>query len=661
MAQFLSLEISQHTLNQALDIDAPKLSTNITRFKTRNEDVYAILISTWAGVVHDLGGYEAFRVLLNIIDTRGLIGAIDSCSKFANYLISNLAGHSYPLNSGFDVYESDMSLYRLVSQAEDIKDKLTILRFPKRFSPECADKLNAEATSTFLAINENCKGEPTTIAFSKGWKRKEKYVSDTNPYGWYQDAKVLRRDIKFPRWLIREVRKNVYRILNPKRDLSDNVLARAGLFSSGVTAEGCKTLAEKLFWYSESMPWYKDPLYPISDNSVDDTYAVKIVCVPKSYKTPRIIAEVSATRQFFLQAIRKAATEDIDRSKFAGLIDLERQQTNQEWAFKGSAFGLYATIDLTSASDSIAVSLARQTFPPNYFRAIERWNPKMMMVNGSLYPRFIFQTSGNGSTFVMESILFLAVALAATEYEQKYHKKKLLKPRTYGDDMLCDVRVYPTLICFLELLGFTVNADKSYGPGTSYRESCGAEYFDGIDISGKYYPRQRITPTTADGIAALCSLQHRVFNCRHAEEYLYKLVNQLYEENRVKRDWKPKYMTSSEPGTDCTDLWAFSENYVAGHAPWDRKKMPKDIPDPIVAAVARRGHCVLQSRPRYNWKSTCGGDFNRSHLELYYYVEFLQHGPSYDDPLMELLKVSSKRRDVSDDLNVQESFWAIKF
>ena len=51
--------------------------------------------------------------------------------------------------------------------------------------------------------------------------------------------------------------------------------------------------------------------------------------------------------------------------------------------------------------------------------------------------------------------------------------------------IIVDVRVYHRVVYALELLGFTVNMEKSFHSG-GFRESCGTDYFGGHNIRGVY-------------------------------------------------------------------------------------------------------------------------------------------------------------------------------
>jgi len=84
---------------------------------------------------------------------------------------------------------------------------------------------------------------------------------------------------------------------------------------------------------------------------------------------------------------------------------------------------------------------------------------------------------GNGYTFEMETILFLATALAVAE-ELGLPKWEVT---AYGDDITIGVEGVDLLTRALTFLGFSVNPSKSFWTGP-FRESCGKDYFLGTNV-----------------------------------------------------------------------------------------------------------------------------------------------------------------------------------
>jgi hypothetical protein len=83
--------------------------------------------------------------------------------------------------------------------------------------------------------------------------------------------------------------------------------------------------------------------------------------------------------------------------------------------------------------------------------------------------------------------------------------------RVYGDDLIVPVDHVQTVVQTLELFGAQVGSDKSFWTGR-FRESCGKEYFNGVDVS-LVKLRQALPSTTADaaGVISTVSLRNQLY------------------------------------------------------------------------------------------------------------------------------------------------------
>lgn len=624
-------------------LDAPLVASNPKQYVSANVFQYQVAVNTWCLLIEDVCGCRSAQAMRNNIIMHGLLPTISECSELANRIVA----------SGFTL--DDLGDYRYLA-VEDTRLSLQVLRFLKRFTPIGADLILQTGLDNFKATNARAKGVPYRIAYSKGWSK--------NSFGEWrlESGPVLEYRCYYPSWLIKQVKAYLKKVYPTRRrsPLTEVEIFQKGYFSSGVTAEGAKVLADKVSAYSLVTPYFGDVMYPtlLGTGGIPDYIAV--CAVPKNYKTPRIIGEVPAYFQYEMQGIRGIMEEVRAKGSYYDQIVLDDQTMNQAAAFAGSIDGCVATVDLSAASDSISHSLAEQVFDPIWFEAIEKVNPKYLMFpDNSLVRRWIWQTSGNGTTFECESALFLAIALAATATCELWLGEELIPPRVYGDDLVCDTRVYETLADFLELLGFTVNREKSFhSHGSGYRESCGVEYWCGYDTSTKYWPRKPIWKKDPESWSSLISMQHRLFEFEQCEMYLTELVL------LTMRDVFHIEMTSSLPGTDCEDLWNIVPKYIPLEAPVDKKKgLPKDADQNW---YRREGHYALSTvYPRAlkdREKETKGHLFKigwENQLAMYQYVQFLVHGPVYSCPLDKLLGVREKKASILASLYLGDSQWTL--
>jgi hypothetical protein len=59
----------------------------------------------------------------------------------------------------------------------------------------------------------------------------------------------------------------------------------------------------------------------------------------------------------------------------------------------------------------------------------------------------------------------------------------------YGDDLIVPAEEAPAIVAGLEAFGLKVNAAKSFWTG-KFRESCGRDYYDGVDVTPVYVRRK---------------------------------------------------------------------------------------------------------------------------------------------------------------------------
>lgn len=197
----------------------------------------------------------------------------------------------------------------------------------------------------------------------------------------------------------------------------------------------------------------------------------RIVFVPKNYKTYRTIAcEPTATLPFQL-AFDSHLKQRLRRYG----CDLRSQTLNQELARLGSIDQSYATIDLSMASDTLSLNAVAWLLPDEWFTFLMRLRCSAYQgeVGTGRYAKF--SSMGNGVTFALETLVFLACIRAVGS----------TGGTTYGDDLIVETHLVEPLMRLLQFLGFSVNVDKSFTHGP-FRESCGADWLKGKLVTPFY-------------------------------------------------------------------------------------------------------------------------------------------------------------------------------
>jgi len=203
--------------------------------------------------------------------------------------------------------------------------------------------------------------------------------------------------------------------------------------------------------------------------------------VPKTSEISRTCCTEPLLNMMFQQALGGFFEERLQTWH----INLAKQpDLNRSLCRTGSLHGTFGTIDLSSASDSIATTLCEWILPPSVMKWVRLFrSPTTRLPDGSEKLLNMVSTMGNGFTFPLETIIFASVVRAV--YLSKGIKPlmgtKLHNAAIFGDDIVVREDCYHTCIRLLNRLGFTVNDGKSFNSGP-FRESCGFDYWAGSNI-----------------------------------------------------------------------------------------------------------------------------------------------------------------------------------
>lgn len=220
---------------------------------------------------------------------------------------------------------------------------------------------------------------------------------------------------------------------------------------------------------------------------------VKVILVPKSLKTPRVIAVEPTCMQYMQQAIAVSLARLLESglNPSQGMIGFTDQEPNRLMACQGSLTGELATLDLSEASDRVSNQHVRALVKPfrHLAMAIDATRSRKADVPGHGVIRLAkYASMGSATCFPIESMVFLTVVMLGI---QKSHSRQLThrdfmsyvgQVRVYGDDIIVPVHNLSDVIDELEAFGLKVNTDKSFGTG-KFRESCGGDYYDGTDVT----------------------------------------------------------------------------------------------------------------------------------------------------------------------------------
>jgi len=231
----------------------------------------------------------------------------------------------------------------------------------------------------------------------------------------------------------------------------------------------------------------------------------RLISVPKTAKAPRLIAAEPTAHQYCQQMVWRYLQERIEAVFEGRFINFRRQDLSSDLVMKSSLDRSLATVDLSSASDRLTCWTVERIFRrnPSLLSALHavrtRWIRDEISDSTSFLRLRKFASQGSATTFPVQSIVFLIIAIAASvkgPIRWSSIRKVSNQVRVFGDDIIIPSHGYGPLLAIMETLQLKVNTSKSYVTGF-FRESCGSEAYLGHDVTP-------VKPKTvvADGPAA---------------------------------------------------------------------------------------------------------------------------------------------------------------
>nr|QDH91391.1 MAG: RNA-dependent RNA polymerase [Leviviridae sp.] len=267
---------------------------------------------------------------------------------------------------------------------------------------------------------------------------------------------------------------------------------------------------------------YSDQLGNVHFLEPGSEVPVKVTLVPKTLKTPRVIAMEPTCMQYMQQGILRSFLEHFYEDDFlTKVIGFDDQTPNQELARQGSIDQRTATLDLSDASDRVSNQLVRGMLRrwPHLGEAVDSTRSRRAVVPGTGETIRLAKYASMGSALcfpveamVFTTLIFLGIQRSLnTSLSRRDLRKFVGSVRVYGDDLIVPIEHVHTVVQTLEHFGARVGLDKSFWTG-KFRESCGREYFNGHDVSisrvRQAFPTQRQDATE---VISTVSLRNQLF------------------------------------------------------------------------------------------------------------------------------------------------------
>lgn len=249
-----------------------------------------------------------------------------------------------------------------------------------------------------------------------------------------------------------------------------------------------------------------------SEVGVWDEAPVRVVLVPKTQKTPRVIAVEPVCMQFVQQGLLNVLVPRIENSRLTGgHVNFTDQSVNQGIALRSSSDGSLATIDMSEASDRVSCTHVIELLSsvPWFRDAVLAARSRVAKLpNGDLVTLKKFASMGSALCFPMEALVFYTTIIASRilraglfpSAQNVYSFGRSVY--VYGDDIIFPTDEASAICDDLEAFGFKVNRHKSFWNG-KFRESCGADCYDNEWVTPVYLRRDLPTDRSdATGIVS---------------------------------------------------------------------------------------------------------------------------------------------------------------
>jgi len=334
-----------------------------------------------------------------------------------------------------------------------------------------------EQAYAYYCIRQVC------LAFSKAEDVGCK-VDDTAALQQFVERITEQSVITAPSWLLNSARRILKDLFYDEEGRLSPMLAQwvdqpYGRHGPGAVAEK-ETGLQK--WDFNKIPGMDPQLYQLQDRSkVKQPYSSsntalpesRAICVPKDFRSPRIICIEPKEFQFAQQGLWRVLSALVQHDIFARKAISFK---NQEYNATLSRDSAYATIDLKDASDRVSMRLCRLLLSKEVFALTTRYRSRKIRVNGQVITPTCFASMGSAVCFPMETLVFWAIAQAARDPRDRH-----LSTRVFGDDIIVPRGSAYMVIKALESCALKVNTGKTC-VNTPIRESCGAYWFGKTDV-----------------------------------------------------------------------------------------------------------------------------------------------------------------------------------
>lgn len=393
---------------------------------------------------------------------------------------------------------------------------------------------------------------------------------------------------------------------------------------------------------------------------------IDIVSVPKTAKTGRCIAPedvVAGSDQMHIRYAMETGWKTLNPPETqASGVNYYNQSVNQYLAMLGSVDNSYATTDFHSCSDLIHIGFM-DALPCDLRNDVSVTRPTHFRIDGKVEKSYIISFMGCGYTYSLMSAILEALVLEAIDLVHLFTGQRYSEYSIIGDDVIVETAVAQTFMDLASMLGLEPNQEKSFLDG-KFRESCGGDYYCGSYLTTLYWPRKllnvgkehvtydRFGSHETQTVDTLIALQHSlsVFSYKAAEMLggvicaVWPNVTQDMHGGVQQSVWtvNPTVKIQVVPHTDGTS-GSFACAKIGDYSVKERLLADGDPRVREHHSVTHVAHKNMGTTNKLQHAKKCHLIGDTLDMEYYRYLEYLRLGPHYEEPLLELLKVSKQR------------------
>lgn len=208
----------------------------------------------------------------------------------------------------------------------------------------------------------------------------------------------------------------------------------------------------------------------------------ELLFVPKDSRGPRAIVREPASLLRFQMSFNDFMRSRLEQDSYYR-VNFASQETNRRLAMHSSVSKEWSTLDLEHGSDRTSFRAMRILFRNSPLKKFIMTSTRTChLPDRSPIQLKKLAGMGSGLTFpCMSLLIYLSIVRSISNHGIPYKVAQRLV-YVYGDDIVVPRRFHEIAISGLSRVGYRVNSSKSYA-NSHFRESCGADYYNGYDVS----------------------------------------------------------------------------------------------------------------------------------------------------------------------------------